>query len=61
MADGAPSVWKSVVNMRTWSMAKDCCKGAGDCASKKGCCSFKKVFGFIVVAGIAGFLWKKFR
>lgn len=42
-------------------MSKDCCKTEGGCAPKKGCCSLKKVVGLVVFAGIAGFLWKKFK
>lgn len=43
-------------------MSKECCApGDKTCATKKGCCSLKKVLGLVVVAGVAGFLWKKFR
>ncbi|TCS34080.1 hypothetical protein EDC15_10421 [Acetobacter aceti NBRC 14818] len=42
-------------------MAKNCCKTDGCAPAKKGCCGLKKIVGVMIVAGIAGFLWKKFK
>jgi hypothetical protein len=42
-------------------MAKNSCKTGGCVPAKKGCCSLKKIAGIMIVAGIAGFLWKEFK